>query len=272
MLIMVENAPYSNPDSFTVVSWNILLDKTRSYKREPSDWDYVTPQSERLPSLVETLRSLDMSLDAVAIQEAHETKDQHNGEELARRLGFEAGYWYEHNRSKRTGERIGVFGNLIHDAQVSELPHDKKMVKTMIRDDVALANIHLRNELRGPMRAEQMQVVIDELRAHDKAVIVGDTNALFFEKARRLLYQAGFRSVFGMRHPVTFPTPEYRRIMLGLENEDDTSWQNRLMRDGIMLDVIYIRNLDVKRSLGVRAVGRFEGDSDHFGLYATIQA
>jgi endonuclease/exonuclease/phosphatase family metal-dependent hydrolase len=252
-------------DSFTVVTYNILLDKTRSYNREPSDWDYVEPQSERLPSIVEAIRGLDVDLDAVAIQEAHETREQHNGKELARQLGFEASYWYEHNQSMRKGENIGVFGNLVHDAEVIELPHDKKMVKTMVRDDVVLANIHLRNELWGPKRAEEMQVVIDALRDHKKAVIVGDTNSLFFEKSRRMLYRAGFRSGFGIRHPVTFPTPEYRRIMLGLEHETDTSWQERLLRNGIMLDVVYVRNL------GVKAVGRFKGDSDHFGLYASIK-
>mgnify|MGYP000863152947 FL=1 len=246
------------PNSFTVVTWNILLDKTRTAR------GLIEPQSERLSSQAATLRDLNVPLDVVAIQEAHVTDQQHNGQELARLLGMQAGFWYEHNTSKRTGEYIGMFGELVENAEVVELPYDKKLVITKIGDK-AIGNLHLRREDKfiGPKRAEQMRAVMEALAPYEKAVVVGDDNSLFFQESRRILRDYEFTSAFSSLMP-TFPTPRYRDIFLRPNHTISNAWVNCLWNAGVRLDIISARNL----RFGERS--RFLGDSDHYGLYAEL--
>lgn len=247
-------------DTLNIVSWNILLDMTRSGK-EPDDPQYVRPQAERLGSIANTLSSLEIPLDVVVLQEVQKTMQQHNGFSLAQALGYSRSFWHEHNQNMRKGDHIGMFGDRVSETEVIELPHNKKAVGTKI-GELAIAGIHLRKELFGQMRAEQMVPVLEWFEGSENAILVGDSNALFFEKSRRMVKQAGFRSAWGAwpLGPGTFPSPEYRNIML-------TDRQRRLLmgRD-LAIDVMYVRG-----DIQVESIRRFIGDSDHYGLHATVQ-
>lgn len=76
-------------NSLTIATWNILLDNTRT------NAGIIRSQADRLPSQIKTLEALrerlGSQLDAVAIQEAHKTDFQHNGECLAQALGYGIG-------------------------------------------------------------------------------------------------------------------------------------------------------------------------------------
>lgn len=237
-----------------IISWNILLDKTRATK------GFIKPQAERLPSQIDTLsRVFDSMPDVVAVQEAEMTQEGHSGVTLARALGFEASYWYEHNRLKRKGECIGLFGQRVEWAKPMEIGDDKTAVFTEI-GSVAIVNAHLRRQLWGGERAQQVGGILRTLHDSEKAIVMGDFNALRFERARRLLRAEGFRSVFSelkQPRPATFPAPLYREIML-------TPYQQRLLPRGISIDDIYVRGLQVIEA------GTFSGESDHRGVYATL--
>lgn len=250
---MSEQLPsHSFDDSFNVVTWNILLDKTRTKR------GLMKPQSERLPSQAETLQSLGIELDVVAIQEAHITRKQHGGEELARQLGFAASFWQEHNTSKRRGDAIGMFGNLVDRAEFFDLGHDKLGVLTYI-GSVAVVGVHLRNEYFGPMRADQTSVVLDKLQGDERAVVMGDFNAIPLERPHRLLQAADFVSAFemnGRSRPKTWPTEKYRSVMYPKAL--------RGVAPGFQYDDIYVRGLEVEWA------ELFVGDSDHKGLVARV--
>jgi hypothetical protein len=239
----------------TIVSWNVLLDKTRTAQ------GLVEAQSKRLSSQIQTLAELPIPLDVVLIQEAQETKQAHHGETMARSLGFAAGYWHEHNTSKRRGEHIGLFGAEVSNAEFFDVGHDKLAVLSMI-GELAVVGIHHRNENFGPMRADQMAAVLERLAPFEAAVIAGDTNALWFEKSRRMVRSSGFRSAFhmaGQRRPGTYPSPSYRGVMYG-------PLKQRLAPRLVSLDDIYVRGVDVTDA------DTFVGDSDHVGLWATVAA
>lgn len=246
--------PPQTQDRLNIVSWNVLLDKTRTAEC------LIASQAERLESQIDTLYGLDLDpIDVAMIQEAEKTPELHCGEEMARILGYGAGYWFEHNTSKRRGEHIGTFGARVWDAESFALPHDKLGVITDV-GRTAVVGIHFRKEHFGPMRTRQAEAVIERVEGMEHVVLVGDPNALFFEKSRRLLHKAGFESAFhlhGERNPKTHPTPEYRNIFYAPVHRP-------LLPRGTASDIIYVRGMDV------HDVGRFHGDSDHYGLWATV--
>lgn len=240
---------------FNVVSWNILLDKTRS-SLDSTDPHYVVPQQERVPSLSNTLESLPISLDVVGLSEVH----LDNGTKLAHMLGYSASYWYEHNTNKRKDEHIGMFGNLVtEEPEMLELGDNRRAVITYI-GSVAVAQLHLRYEPRGKKREKQMTILLERLEDEDKAVMMGDYNALWFEKVRRNIRQAGFEAAFevsGQQSPPTYPAPGYE----GVVNRYSVEYFSRIPRG---LDQIYVKGV------GVGAAKRFAGDTDHYGLWAKI--
>lgn len=240
--------------TLTVVSWNILLDKTRTKQ------GLIKPQSERLVSQIDTLVGLPVPLDVVTIQEVEKTHETHHGEQMSRALGYTAGHWAEHNTTKRRGEHIGMFGRFVDDVDFVSVGHDKLAVLTCV-SGIAIAGIHHRNERVGPKRTHQMAALLEYMEPYDRAIIAGDTNALSFEKSRRMVGRAGYRSAFrlaGQVRPATFPTPAYRDIMYGRTGSS-------LFRRAVSIDDIYLKGL------GVHDAGVFVGDSDHYGLWATIK-
>ena len=247
---MSETPSIAPPDMLTVVAWNILLDKTRTRQ------GIITPQHQRINSLTATLVESGVAPDVVAIMEAENAKG-HGGERIARALGFEAGFWYEHNRKN---EHIGMFGDQVDTAESIELGYNKLAVMTMV-GEVAVVGLHLKCEHWGPKRAEQLERVLAHLDGHESAIVMGDLNALPLEKAPRMLRKDGFESVYrqlGQKRPMTWPAPTYRDIML-------TPWQQRLLPRGVNCDDIYIRNLTAVDA------GSFMGDSDHAGVWATVR-
>ncbi len=241
-------------DSFTVATFNILMDKTRTKA------GLVKKQDKRLLSFVEAFTTSGIDLDIVAIQEAQKTKEVHGGKELARRLGFEASYWREHNQLKRHDEYIGMFGVRVENPTFFDIGFCKQAVMTMI-GETAVVGYHPKREFWGKVRERQTGVVLDQLDEFDHSVLLVDTNALWFEKSRRMLSRAGFHSAFresGSRRQSTFPTEEYRDIML-------KPWQQKLLPNGVSIDDIYVRGMDVE------AVGVLRADTDHLGLWATLK-
>lgn len=234
--------------TYTVAAWNILLDRTHG--------DYVSPQHERIESQAKTLADLGKTLDVVAICEAEKTENVHNGELLAKLAGYGIGRWHRHSRK---GEHIGMFGAQVGETQPLDLGHKKTAVITKL-GNVSIAGTHLKFQLRGQERSEQIGVLLEHLSAEERSVIMGDFNSLSRQTPRRLLKAAGYVSVFdalGARRPRTVPTKAYRPMLTPVRKLG--SWP------GLNVDDIYIKNLEVQEA------GSFVGDSDHAGVWATLK-
>lgn len=264
--------PESTPEthSIDVISWNILMDKTRTKAGT------VVPQSIRLPSLIqslETLKENGLSLDVVGICEAHavsqaevdargsqEPVAQHNGDLLAKGLGFEESFWANHNTSKRKGEHIGMFGNLVHEVEEFALPADKKAMIANI-GDIAVSMNHFRMERWGKQRQMQAEALLERMSDAKYGFMGGDWNLLPIEKARRFMRKAGYVPVydlFSSQQIGTFPTDEYRPTF-----QDELN--ARHVKGPILLDGMYVKGLEVEDA------GVFVGASDHVGLYARVR-
>jgi endonuclease/exonuclease/phosphatase family metal-dependent hydrolase len=258
-------APSPEVDLINVVTWNTLLDITRTKN------GLVKSQADRLPSQVETLQTLRRErlggeLGVVAIQEAQKTKLQHNGEQLSRALGYGAGHWVEHNKKPfptsktgRKGEHVGLFGARVDHAEPIELGDNRRAVLSHI-GQVAIVNIHTRAQRAGELQEQQVKVVLEHLAEHPLAVFVGDFNTRPGGNAREAIEDEEFKSVFTLAdkpHPKTWPTADYRRAMLGSAG--------RYLVPSVLLDDIYVRGLNVHDA------GTFVGDSDHAGLWAKIE-
>lgn len=251
---------------FTVLTWNMLLDKTRT--RE----GLILPQRERIGLFKASLEASELPLDVVALQEVALEQNVHAGENLARELGVSARYFFEHNLPLhygaprgRHGEHIGFLGDRIESANVIETGDNRRAVKTSV-GSVAVVNFHLRQGIAGGKLRQAQATKILESVDSDQAVLLGDTNELPSGPARKVFQEAGFVSAFtllGMSRPKTFPTPEYRAIMYG------NRWRDRI-KPQLAIDDIYVRGLRVLDA-GV-ILGRPRGASDHYGLWANIEA
>ena len=251
------------PNELHIVSWNILLDQTRVNK------GLIEPQAKRIHSQIQTIQDLRLSHgvepDVVGICEAERTKKwQNHGQLMAEAIADTRGYWVSHNHIKRNHEReyIGVFGTQVTNAEILELPSDKKAVITRV-GDIAIAMNHFRNQRVGNDRELQSRVLLDYLKDDEQAIIMGDFNALPYEKARRLIHNAGFVSVYKalkLPYPMTQPTEKYRDLFVTAPRvlQRYTSLAN--------IDDIYVRGLTVNDA------DTFVGDSDHYGLWAKIAA
>lgn len=248
---MEQSSVTATHDIFTVIAWNILLDKARTRD------GLVRPQADRIDLQADTLKQTELDLDVVAILEAEQTEAGHNGEKLARRLGYTASHWTPHNRKN---EYIGMFGGLVDGTEPVDIGHRKKAVLTHV-GSVAVVGVHLRRERWGGKRAEQMGSLLEHIDQYDQAVVMGDLNAIPIEKAPRILRAHGFQSVYrrlGKRRPPTWPTDTYRGVMLN-------PWYQWLLGSGVVYDDIYVKNVDVLDA------GSFVGDSDHAGVWAVLR-
>lgn len=252
---MSEILPQPQDGRINVATLNLLLDKTRTSEK------LIEPQYKRIEPIAKALAELTMNPSLVAIQEAQKERGVQNGETLARALGFQASFWMEHNKLRRRDEHIGwLVDESVDDVDFFDVGHGKQAgIVTM--GDLTFVNVHFSREWWGPKRADQSRAVIDRIHDSKRAVVMGDTNALWFEKARRIIHKDGFRCVFheiGQRRPITYPTPQYRGVML-------EPWQKHIPIEGVSLDDIYVKGVEVIDA------GRFVTDSDHFGLWATLQ-
>jgi endonuclease/exonuclease/phosphatase family metal-dependent hydrolase len=250
------------PDAWTIVTWNILLDNTKT------NAGIIESQAARLPSQIATLDRLRGELgelDVVGLQEVHKANGQHNGECLSEALGYGVGQWVEHNQKSypgsptgRSGEHVGLFGARIETSEPIELGDNRRAIKSHV-GQTAVVNIHTRAGFaKTELQEEQVRVVLDDVEEYSSVVFKGDFNNLLGTKPRRAIESAGFRSVFSIpktRHPKTWPSPAYKKIMYS---------RARYLAPSVNLDDIYIRGLDA------HAAGSFVGDSDHVGLWAIV--
>lgn len=259
----------TSAEQFTVVTWNILLDITRTNN------GIIRSQSDRLASHIGTLAALRSEiggeLDAVGIQEAQEENGQHNGERLSEALGYGKGQWIGHNKKPypgsptgRPGEFMGMFGALIDSAEPIELGDNRRAVVSKI-GEVAIANIHPRAGKNLALKEEQVRVVLEHLQQYPNAIFLGEFNSHPSARVRHAVKSEDFESVFTVLdkpQPATYPTPAYRRIMYG--TKDKIAPPLKRLAPAVLLDDIYVRNV------AVHDADSFVGDSDHAGVWAKL--
>lgn len=240
----------------TLVNWNILLDYTRSNLPTDSP-NFILPQKKRIDAQTAALGQLGVPLDVVCLQEVQGD----HGKYIADKLGHDPGEWFNHNTSKRSGEHIGMFGNKITTVEAIQTRHDKLAVATKI-GSLAVVGLHNRHEIIGPMRTRQTEDILDALRDEPVAAMMGDVNAVGWQKPHRLIKAAGFMSVFdmvGMPEPKTHPVEAYKSIFY-------SPLKQTIIPRGTASDRIYVRGCEVIDA------GVFESEaSDHRGIWATIK-
>jgi len=246
---MTEQLPSPpSQDTRNIISWNLLLDKTRTRL------DIVEPQSERTESQAKTLIELDKKLDIVMLQEV----EGENGRKIAEMTGNKPGISKQHNRQQ---EYMEVFGEEVEWADFHDLGYGRLAIETQV-GGLAVFAVHLTaRPKRFLRRANEMRKLSERLRKVDEAMVVGDLNGLWWEPARLMLAMQGFTSAsheVRLKRPITYPTEQYRDIMW-------TPWQQKILGDGVSVDDISVRGVKVVDA------GRFVGDSDHYGLYATVE-
>lgn len=243
-------------DVLTVVSWNILLDYTRS-KHTVESPQLIAHQKDRVPGQIETLRQLGVPLDIVSLQEV----EGGHGERIATALGYDKGTWFNHNTSRRRNEHIGMFGARVSDVESVETRHDKVAVLTRV-GRLAVLGVHNRHEIIGPMRTQQTADFLAALCTEESAVIMGDINAVGWQRPHALIRKAGFESVFALLNqpePKTHPVESYRSIFY-------SGVKSLVIPRGTASDRIYVKGCNVLDA------GVFESDtSDHRGVWATIK-
>ena len=236
------------PGRFNVVTWNILLDKTRTRN------GIVVPQGDRVASQAKTLMELGLDLDVVMLQEV----EGDNGDQIASLTGNRPGIWQQHSRKN---EHIGTFGQKVTNAEFYDIGYSKKAVVTHL-GELAIFGLHFRARPKHYFdRREQSRLLCEVVDQEDEVAIVGDFNGPWFEGARRMLARRGFRSAFaeaGHGERMIYPTEPYRDIML-------TPRQQRVLGRGVSIDDILVRGINVADA------GVFVGDSDHPGGWAALE-
>lgn len=260
-----------NPQTINLITWNILLDKSKKRK------GLIRPQAERVDQFVATLDNFDGSLDVVGMQEV----EGGNGHTIASRLGYDTSFWFRHNdpEGQRPGrgrklEHVGAFGALVDNAKPIDIG-DHRVAVVIKVGAVAIVVFHLRSGRNDEEnRYEQICPVLDEVKDEKHVALIGDLNAHPFEKARKAIKNEGFSSAH-RRFLRTYPTPDYAAIMAG----DDPYRRFFFEHAGLPLDTISVRGLHVVASGILEERGQpsepdalaSRGASDHFALYATVQ-
>lgn len=241
--------------TFTVIFWNILLD-AREKTRVPR-------QIDRHEQIAKALIGLDKDLDVVCLCEIENSKNHgHLGERIARLTGNDSGKW-THHQSPKDHEQIGMFGQKVNDVKFLPLSH-KSGVTTNI-GPVTVAGVHLTYRLATTHRQKhEVNLMLDELAGKKHAVIMGDFNSLPWQSPRKLVESYGYTSVFqllGQKQPITSPIHEYRPLTL-----------NRLQRAALRLGPGFAADdIYVKGDIAVKDAGIFKGESDHCGVWATLE-
>jgi len=111
-------------------------------------------------------------------------------------------------------------------------------------------------------RRDQIGALLERMEAEKRGVIMGDPNCLWWQEPRQMIEDRGYISVF--KHlqryrPRTVPTKAYRHML---------NRKERLavaVTRGFAVDDIYVKNVDVVDA------DVFVGESDHAGVWATLQ-
>lgn len=245
---MTESSTHS-PGQLNIVTWNILLDKTRTKN------SIIKPQHERVKSDAKSLLELGVDLDVVMLQEAH----HNNGQKIAELTGQDPGFWQQHNRK---GEHIGVFGGAVESAEFHEIGNNRKIVIARV-GGLAVFGIHFSaRPKRYFKRINESQALCKLIDREEEVAVVGDFNGPRWEAARRMLARRGLVSAFSaadLARPGTYPTDAYRDIMW-------TPKQQLILPYQVSVDDILVRGLEVHDAAS------FVGDSDHVGLRVALAA
>lgn len=258
---------------FTAVTWNVLHDVRRTKA------GLILPQSARSESQIDRLKDLraklGMELGVVAIQEAHFDGVRHNGIEMSRALGYGDGQWLEHNkkpypesRTGRTGEHVGLFGSLVDHSEPIDIGDHRLAVLSHV-GGVAVVNIHTRWDPSFEIQPGQIRTVLGVLSDYDQAMLMGDFNIWAASTAREQIKHAGMSSVFaltGQREPKTWSTKRYAAAL-----HDDVlppigGFAAPLVSPYATWDGMYVKGLRAMNA------GTFEGESDHYGIWATLES
>lgn len=229
-------------NSFNVIAWNILLHR-----------DF--PQAERFAACAHKLIDLNKELSVVSLFETEVVSGRHTGEVIAELTGNAPGGWYQHNRKR---EYAGMFGSRVGGVESVDLGYKKKAVITKL-GEISIAGVHLKYQLHGSERADQMSILLDRMHDESHAVIMGDFNCLPWQRPRRMIEAAGYRSVFEVldeAYPRTVPTPGFKSAL--------PFWKQIAVGKGLAIDDVYVKNVQVIDA------GSFVGESDHAGVWATL--
>jgi hypothetical protein len=282
----VHMQPNTSPESFNIISWNMLVSNSRVKNK------IIRPQYERLPIFIDTLKSFPGSLDVVGVQEASLEDGINSGVALAESLGFNSSFFYQHNLPKkrwardgrgRRNEFIGMFGALVDHAEPIDIGDNRLAVMTTI-GSMAIVNFHFRQGRENrQIRVEHARRILDVVAGFEQVALAGDTNENWTSPARQAFYEAGFESaplaVQG-ELPMTYPTPPYHEIMSNNEPEGT-------LRSVVSIDEICVRGLTVADAgilpeSQVQLPSHFdkqanpiqmpEAASDHYAVWATLSA
>jgi hypothetical protein len=268
-----------------VLSWNMLLDTTRTNNQR------IRAQRARLPGFIRALEEFDGQLDYVALQEVAIENGHNNGAALARALGFNTSFFFQHNIPQehepgigRSNEYLGVFGSVVDNAEAFDIGHGRKAILSTM-GNLAIINTHFRARSKyADVRVENAQKTVELAQSYRNTVITLDANERRTKPARQLLESAGFQSVFtllGRAHPATFPVRSYRREMYGVPFGSALP--------GVAIDDILVRGEGIRvvnagtieaphvpMEPVVGSDGKItkvpDGPSDHAGLWASIDA
>jgi endonuclease/exonuclease/phosphatase family metal-dependent hydrolase len=246
----------AKPHIFTVVFWNVLFDNRENTR--------VPAQIHRYEKNADTLLGLQKNLDVVCLAETEDSAEHgHLGQKIAQHTGHKHGSWIRHHR--KDTEHIGMFGRHVKHVDFVPLSHNATATITSL-GAAKVAGIHLTYRMPPNIRLLKQEVteVLNTLEDTEQAVIMGDFNSLPWQPPRKLLEAHGYRSVFtllGQRHPITGAVYEYRSLYLN-------GWQRMALTltKGFAADDIYI-----KGNITVKDAGTFRGESDHMGVWATIE-
>ena len=281
---MIERSDPS-PTRINVLSWNMLLDTTRTNKKR------IRPQSDRLPGFIRALQQFDGRLDYVGLQEAAAEKGRNNGAALARALGFDTSFFIQHNIPRedepgigRRNEYLGAFGSVVDNAEPFDIGHNRKAVVTTV-GKLAIINTHFRARAKyADVRVENAEKTVEIANQYDNAVITIDANERRGRPARRVLEDAGYHSVFTLLdrpHPATFPVQAYKKEMYRVPFAyalPAVAIDDILVRGGDIrvIDAGTIDTPPVPMNPVIDTDGRIirvpEGPSDHSGIWTTIDA
>lgn len=269
----------NDPLVMNVLSQNVLLNKTDVKLGK------ILAQDDRIDSIVATMEAFPGELDVVGVQEAHKSTRQHNGEYLAEALTQSPGGWVQHNQKPypesptgRAGEYVGLFGSAVgDDFETIELGDNRRAIMTEIAG-VAFVNLHFRAGVKArQLRHKQANELVDAIADYDDAVVMGDFNeppVPYVAKARDTLRSAGLVSSFDLTnqpHPITFPSPEYRKNTRAerLWSLDDILVRGeriQVLGAGVLERVVRIdEELDKNTPTSVPRTG-----SDHEGIWAKL--
>ena len=251
-------------DRYLLTSANLLIETNTQANRHI----LIPPQHDRLFSQIETFRSIESrykqpsATSIIGLQELQIYDGNNNGEDIKKALGHKYGQWHPHSRHS-VGEHIGAISSTHPDS--SEAIHiDKNRLALVLRFGKFCVCVAHPMYSDAKRRASQLDALGEYLADEEYVALLADFNEepLPFSR-RKKLGSIGLQSAFkriGQGHPVTLPTPHYKKFRslprrLGYE----------VLAGGLCYDDIYISD-----SVRVQAAGTATSDSDHRFIYAAV--